>query len=213
VGAAATGVETDIVVRSADDGRVGEALVAEAARDGALICLTSRGRSRVGKFVLGSVTAEILQIGVGPVLVIGPNYEPGGPIRGQRLVVCVDGSDFAEGVIPVATSWSATFDMPLWLVEVISPTSEAAAPLRMGDVMESAYVARVAKTLSADVNWDVLHSDSPAEGIVDLASAWPVGILALATHGRTGWSRVTTGSVALSVVRDATRPVLLVRLG
>ncbi len=102
--------------------------------------------------------------------------------------------------------------MRVWLIEVVSPDIGAQlAGLPAVDVVESSHVAGVAETLPLEVNWDVLHARHPADAIVDLAHGWPVGLLALATHGCSGWSRVTMGSVAMQVVHRAPCPVLLVR--
>ncbi|HAT3869060.1 universal stress protein [Legionella pneumophila serogroup 2] len=43
------------------------------------------------------------------------------------------------------------------------------------------------------------------------AQSWPADILVLGTHGRHGVKRFLVGSVAESVVRIATMPVLLIR--
>jgi nucleotide-binding universal stress UspA family protein len=207
------GLAPEIVVRTAEDGPIAETLVAEAAADHGLICLASHARSAVGKVLLGSVTAEVLRLSTGPVLVVGPKYDAfGGFGFGEgRVVVGLDGSEFAERILPAATAWATQVDMPLWLVEVISPDDIEPADLRSGDVQESSYLARVARTLPTEGNWDVVHSDDPAEAIVGLSETWPVGIYALATHGRTGWSRLTMGSVAMHVVHNSPSPVLLVR--
>jgi nucleotide-binding universal stress UspA family protein len=205
-------VPVEVAVRTSDDGPVAKCLVAEAARDGGLICIASHGRSGVGKALLGSVTERVLRLSDQPVLVVGPDFEPVPALEGERLVVCLDGSPFAERVIPLATAWADRLGMKPWLVEVVSPEADAQlAGLPEGDVVETNYVTRVASKLPIDVNWDVLHDRHPADAIVGLAGRWPVGLLALATHGRSGWSRVTMGSVAMQVVHAAPCPVLLVR--
>jgi nucleotide-binding universal stress UspA family protein len=207
------GLAPDIVVRTAEDGEVAECLVAEAARDHGLICLASHARSAVGKVVLGSVTTEVLRLSTSPVLVVGPKYDPvGGFGFGEgRVVVGLDGSEFAERVLPAATAWASQVEMPMWLIEVISPADAEMAGVSFQDAWESSYLARIARRLPVEANWDVVHSDHPAEAIVGMSETWPVGIYALATHGRTGWSRLTMGSVAMHVVHNSPCPVLLVR--
>ncbi len=61
-----------------------------------------------------------------------------------------------------------------------------------------------------DVHTQVLLGD-PATEILAYAKAKQVHLIMMATHGRTGLSRVVFGSVASRVVRSAGRPVLLVR--
>jgi nucleotide-binding universal stress UspA family protein len=200
-----------IVSRTAADGPVPDVLVADASAESALICMASHGRSGVGQAVLGSVTEEVLRQTRRPVLVVGPHFDPATTLSGRRLLVCLDGSKFAERVVPVAAAWAKRFDMELWLVESVSPDDWPAAGsgVPAGDVVETGYVASVAIGVGPDVNYDVLHSQHPADAIVAAAADWPVGMLAMATHGRSGWSRIRMGSVAMQVVHRAPCPVLL----
>jgi nucleotide-binding universal stress UspA family protein len=190
---------------------VAVSLVAQASARQALICMTSHGRSRVGKLVLGSVTTEVVRQCAEPVVVVGPEYRPAPTIAGRRLVVCLDGSELSEQVLPVAETWAHALRMPLWLIESVAPDAESAlARASGGDLMESSYVGRMAHGLPGEVDWDVLHAEHPAEAIVSITKDWPVGLLAMATHGRSGWSRVRFGSVAMQVLQTAACPVLLV---
>jgi nucleotide-binding universal stress UspA family protein len=50
-----------------------------------------------------------------------------------------------------------------------------------------------------------------ASAILDAARKQHVGLIAIATHGRSGLARLLLGSVADKVVRGATLPVLLYR--
>lgn len=54
---------------------------------------------------------------------------------------------------------------------------------------------------------------TPATAIVELAQRENVDMIVMATHGRTGLSRVLMGSVAEEVVRKAHCPVLTVKPG
>ena len=56
-----------------------------------------------------------------------------------------------------------------------------------------------------------LLSGAPAKAIVDLADAEGVEMIVLATHGRTGLTRLLMGSVAEAVVRKANCPVVTVK--
>lgn len=54
----------------------------------------------------------------------------------------------------------------------------------------------------------VVCSESPARGVVDYAKQHGVDLIALSTHGRTGFRRLALGSVAEDVLRMSTVPVL-----
>jgi nucleotide-binding universal stress UspA family protein len=59
------------------------------------------------------------------------------------------------------------------------------------------------------------HADAvvgtPAEAIIDFASATGTSLIVMGTHGRTGLAHLLMGSVAEQVVRTAPCPVLTVR--
>jgi nucleotide-binding universal stress UspA family protein len=57
----------------------------------------------------------------------------------------------------------------------------------------------------------VLRSGQPAPAIVAAAAEAEADLIAMATHGRSGIGRVALGSVAESVLRAASIPVLLLR--
>lgn len=52
---------------------------------------------------------------------------------------------------------------------------------------------------------------SPVDSIVSYAIDYKIGMLVIATHGRTGLSHVLLGSVAEHIVREAPCPVLTIR--
>ena len=58
---------------------------------------------------------------------------------------------------------------------------------------------------------ELLHGDDPALALCDLAERTHPELLVVATHGRSGVSRVLLGSVAERVARYAPCPVLTVR--
>ena len=70
---------------------------------------------------------------------------------------------------------------------------------------------------SSNIKYEIFLIELPlAEGaladkIIAEAQSWPADILVLGTHGRRGIKRFLVGSVAESVVRIATMPVLLIR--
>jgi nucleotide-binding universal stress UspA family protein len=75
------------------------------------------------------------------------------------------------------------------------------------------YLVRIAKKLTAkgiNVNTEVLLGN-PAEEIVNYAKHSESDIIVMSSHGRSGISRWTHGSVADKVFRGSPVPVLMVR--
>lgn len=179
-----------------------------AERPDTLLCMATHGRSGVRRAVLGSVTEDVVRTLDEPILLTGPSYTGECRILGGRMLVCLDGSDRAEAILPHALSWAKAFDMKLWLATVQKPAASE------GDVLESNYLSRIAHDLdrtAPTVNWDTLHGPHPANELVDLAARIGATCLAVTTHGRTGLSRVAVGSVAMDVAHRSTCPVLVQR--
>jgi nucleotide-binding universal stress UspA family protein len=208
----------DVVVKAVGavmtvGGYLANSILDEAARDGALVCIASHGHSGLAATLIGSTTEEVLQRSSRPVLVVGPKHEARAWGEDALVLVSVDGSTFSEQAVPTAAAWSDAVGLPMWLVQVAEPGSGPPRnTTRRGDFNEMAYVKSLAQH-HPSAQFDVLHSDHPAHELADLTSRWPVSVLVMATHGRSGWSRVALGSVAMNVVHHATCPVLVVPPG
>ncbi|MFN2354830.1 MAG: universal stress protein [Desulfopila sp.] len=77
-----------------------------------------------------------------------------------------------------------------------------------------AYLERVSKRLrhpQITFVCKVAVNENPAEAIIEAESEVNAGLVAMATHGRSGISRYTIGSVAEKVMRGGGVPVLMVR--
>jgi universal stress protein A len=73
-------------------------------------------------------------------------------------------------------------------------------------------VARLEKERLADVEHETfLRMGHPAEEIIKAEHDFGIGLVVMATHGRTGVSHLVLGSVAERVVRESVCPVLTVR--
>jgi nucleotide-binding universal stress UspA family protein len=107
--------------------------------------------------------------------------------------------------------------------EVILIRAVLAHPLPFTDAIEAevkvmregeAYLESIADRLERrglkSVHWSAWY-DEPANAITEAAKLNRADLIAMATHGRGGLSRLLLGSVAEAVVRTAQVPVLLLR--
>ena len=184
---------------------------ASEEEDDTLVVMSTMARGRIAG-VAANVAEDVLRQIREPMLLVGPAVEVDGDWPDGVLMVCVDGSDFAETVVPLAARWSNALDLDPMIVGVIDP---AKVPAGVPSVYESNAVARTAGTMEEltdrSVNYDTLHGSDPAEAIVDYARDGNVALLAMATHIRSGIDRVLHDSVAMAVIREAGCPVLVSR--
>lgn len=176
-----------------------------------LVVMATAARRRTAALI-GSVAEQVLCSIDGPALLIGPNASvPAGWPTGP-MFVCTDGSVFSEQIIPHAATLASGLELAPWMITVNEPVP---VPAVSGDAVETNYSARLARRLEPlvdrEVNVDVLHGTAPGKGIVDYARRNGAGLIALATHGRTGLRRLAMGSVAMQVVHEAHCPVLVAR--
>jgi len=152
----------------------------------------------------------------------------------EHLLVALDGSPSAERVLDHAEALAAAFHSRLTLLratagaEVLLAQTAGGGP-GIGDVtpamdptpiLEAEQSAAkdyldgvVARLQQRGLTVDAEHPDGhAAEVIVRRANELGVSLILMTTHGRSGLGRVVFGSVADSVLRHASCPVLLVRV-
>jgi nucleotide-binding universal stress UspA family protein len=101
----------------------------------------------------------------------------------------------------VLDSWPAT-------QPVVPPETQASMEREAEESLES-----VAREHFPDVETvcHIVWSRDPATTIIEFAEAFDVDAIAMATHGRSGVSRLLAGSVAERVIRESERPVIVHR--
>jgi len=177
--------------------------------NGAIVVMSSHGHGRSAS-VLGSTTDDVLRELYGPVVVVGPHVAADAGTLDGAYIVPLDGSSLAASVLPIVSAWSVEFGGTPWLLEVIEPN--AVTP---SDMQDSAYVARRAletkRTTGHDVQFEAIHDKHPAEVVTRFADQENASLVFATTHGRTGMSRLRSGSVTADIVRHAHCPVVLHR--
>ena len=143
--------------------------------------------------------------------------------RYQRILVPLDGSPLAEGIMPFVTDIAGPLDMTVILLRVVPPVipeeplvgSRALMQALEGKGAEArAYLAAIAEDLwRRGVRAESrIRYGFPAAEIVAAGREMGADLIAMTTHGRTGFKRLIYGSIAEAVLREADSPVLLMRL-
>jgi nucleotide-binding universal stress UspA family protein len=133
----------------------------------------------------------------------------------ERILVPLDGSPWAEAVLPPVLGLAQASQAHLHLLRVAQCPVEfifcdpAIAP-PVDD--PEAYLVNRAAALRRAGFWVVSHlaQGRVVDAILAYADAIQADLVALATHGRSGLSRWLLGSVADELVRQAHVPILVV---
>lgn len=215
-----------------EEGSVVETIIrcAEEASS-ALIVMTTHGRGPLARAWLGSVADGVARGCSTPVLLLRPTAdpEPMGEHLFRNILVTLDGSPLAEQVLVHATRLGTLVDASYTLARVVSPMLVTGyAPAPEGMLLDSArgpelelliedaelYLEEAASPLrdrGLRVETQVVVEMQPAVGILEFARERAVDLVAMATHGRRGISRLVLGSVADKVLRGTRGPILLYR--
>ncbi|HVA57714.1 MAG: universal stress protein [Gemmatimonadaceae bacterium] len=208
------------------------------AQDAPLLVMSTHGRTGFSRAWLGSVADGVVRTVSSPVLLLRPEEAAGGvlePIGAfNRMLVPLDGSGYAEQVVPPALALAELTGAQVLLLEVVKPVFAPAfmpameyavayaPPEEYSAAATDALVERAADYVSSlaaklrrqhptvNVQSEVRTERSPAQVIIETAAANASDVVALATHGR-GMSRLVVGSVADKVLRGGPRALLVVR--
>jgi nucleotide-binding universal stress UspA family protein len=141
----------------------------------------------------------------------------------HRLLVPLDGSAIAEGVLPFVRRLANPGATTIVVLQAVALMPIAAVDAPAPAVLDAEertreearrYVEGVAARLGSDgYQADALVRDGdPSTVILDLVRELNVDLIAMTTHGRTGLRRLVFGSVAERVLRDSPVPVFVVRM-
>ena len=227
--------EGERIEASIEHGKAADGIIAEADRLGAdLIVMSTRGRGGLARMALGSVTNEVIQRSHRSVAVIHSDRSDHdtavgeadhAPLQFGRIILPLDGSAVSSAALPVASALAGRFRIPVFVVSTVnlvpltSPTmvQDIGMAMNMEEVYEETrdsareWLSDASRRLEADgvTSSTEFLTGSPAQAIEGLTK--PGDLIVMATHGRTGFDRVLSGSVSDQLIRSGAAPVLVVR--
>ena len=191
-----------------------------------LVILTTHARGPVARFWLGSVADRLIRSLNVPLLLIPPRADANAVHEIRRILVPLDRSPLAESVLDVAQGFGRLFGASFLLYHCVEPPLPIMDPMGVmaqfpdPDAVEQLralgmrYLEGVAARLrdqGEQIATLVTEEAVAARGILDQAASEHADLIAIATHGAGGVSRMLVGSVADKVIRGGTVPVLVYR--
>jgi nucleotide-binding universal stress UspA family protein len=207
-----------------------EILAVSRDQDVSEIVMATHGRSGLSHLLSGSVAEAVLAETSVPVfLVHGVSGEAPPTVfdpDSARIVVPLDGSEFAEAAVALAQDIAGPRSELILLRvtphpegavrdetgQIISYMDQLEADLRReaADYLEG-IVGQLASTSPGLSVRTVIRVGEPATSIASVVVEKAADLVVMATHGRTGITRAVMGSVAGKVLLSGSTPVLLVR--
>lgn len=210
------------IVTALEDGPIPDVLKGYCARVSPdLIVISSHGRHGIARFSLGSVTDSLIRDAHVPVLVVKPErsyLNPRAAERFSQMIIPLDGSTLAEEILVPATRLAKLEQAEVILLQVLTAqdhhigTSRSRAWWEEHLPMSHAYLNRIAAKLrlsGLEVLTEIVVGTSVADAITTFAKSRRAGLVAIATHGRSGLRRAVRGSVADELMRNGAMSLLV----
>ena len=191
-----------------------------------LIVMTTHGRSGIKRAVLGSVAEQCVRKTEIPIVLLRPRADEDPtdlqfPVL-ERILVPLDGSPESESVLPQAIRFARLVDAEIVLMRAAIPAFDVAITIGAAGLKDytgrmlaeaASYLEIVKRELPDDVRATTVTvtGERTPDAILKCAEDHRAGLIAMATHGRSGWARIAVGSVAESVLHKSATPVLLIK--
>jgi nucleotide-binding universal stress UspA family protein len=148
----------------------------------------------------------------------------------KKIIVCLDGSEIAEKIIPIIRGEALAVGSEVTLLRVVNIPSNLtvdipgfpAVPLHSSSMPEQlkkeeniagTYLKQVAQPLREQgikIRYKTLLG-SPGPTIINYANENNIDLIAIASHGHSGLRNILLGSVAEYIVRESVLPILMIR--
>ena len=168
-----------------------------------LIIMGSKGSSGLEELLIGSNTEKVVRHSKCPVITIK------GAVKADNIRKIVFASDFEdedENIMHELKQLQRLLGAEICLVKINTPSLfETSKDTK----------ARISKFVEKqglhNIRVEIHNSSSEEEGIIEYAEEVGADMIAMATHGRTGFMHLISGSIAEDVVNHAKRPVWTMR--
>jgi nucleotide-binding universal stress UspA family protein len=166
-----------------------------------MIVMGTHGRKGIKKFIMGSVTGNVIGQAPCKVLIV----PPGGKIDYRIILIATDGSSHSVAAASEAAAIAKRYKSFLIIVSVAPSATEIPfAEENVKQVIDLAEREGLEKT-------GIVLEGKPHEAILNIAQQKQAGLLVVGSHGRTGLTSLLMGSVTERVISEAESAVLVVK--
>ena len=169
-----------------------------------LVIMGSKGSSGLEELLIGSNTEKVVRHAKCPVITVKQ------PIHADQIKKIIFASDFSEDnriVIQHIKALQELLGAELSLVKINTPNFFETSKDSRLKIEEFITAHGLSNTHAV-----IYNSTSEEEGIIEYAEETKADMIALATHGRTGFMHLLSGSIAEDVVNHAKRPVWTMKI-
>ena len=165
-----------------------------------LVVMGTAGKTKVEDAIIGTNTEKVVRHSQCPVLTVQKK-----PVTTdfKNIVYATAMSKDEEVFASVVKRTQNLYDATIHLVRINTPGNF------QRDAVVQKYMKDFAKKLMLkNYTINIFNELSEEEGVIYFADSINADLIAMATHGRTGFAHVLAGSIAEEVVSHSKRPVL-----
>jgi nucleotide-binding universal stress UspA family protein len=165
-----------------------------------LVVMGTAGQSKLEEMIIGTNTEKVVRQAQCPVLTV---HKKPSTSDYKSIVYATSMSKDEEVFSRIVRRTQQLYDATIHLVRINTPGNF------QRDAVVKKYMQDFAKKLQLkNFTINVFNDLTEEEGIIYFADSINADLIAMATHGRTGFAHVLAGSIAEDVVSHARRPVL-----
>ncbi|NQT72116.1 MAG: universal stress protein [Chloroflexi bacterium] len=193
-----------------------------------LIVMSTHGHGGVSRWAAGSVTRKVMHECNVPLLLIKAMSMTSEVDKINKTLVPLDGSAYSEECISYAAGIAEGSDSEITLLRV-NETAELPALVLSGLVPDWEMhhqrvvvaaqkgihryletIMQVVGSTGVNARWESTAGKA-ADEIIKYAESNDIGLVAISTHGESGFGHWAFGSVANKVVESVSKPTLIIR--
>lgn len=165
-----------------------------------LVVMGTKGSSGLEEILVGSNAEKVVRYAKCPVLTL---RDKPGSYDFKNIVYASGLLEAESSAINIIKDFQKIFDSTIHLVRINTPNNFER------DSKSYAYMYDFIKKHNIENYTLQIYNDiSEEEGIIYFSDKVNADLIAMATHGRTGFAHLLTGSIAEDVVNHSNRPVL-----
>ena len=165
-----------------------------------LVVMGSAGHSKLEEMIIGTNTEKVVRHSKCPVLTV---HKKPTTTDFKDIVYASSMSKDEEVFSRIVRTTQQLYDATIHLVRINTPGNF------QRDAVVRKYMEDFAKKLQLKkFTINIFNDLTEEEGIIYFADSINADLIAMATHGRTGFAHVLAGSIAEEVVSHSKRPVL-----
>jgi nucleotide-binding universal stress UspA family protein len=165
-----------------------------------LAVMGTAGNTKVQEMIIGTNTEKVVRHAQCPVLTI---HKKPATTDFKNIVYATAMNPEEEVFSKIVRRTQQLYDATIHLVRINTPGS-----FQRDTIAKKQMQAFAKKLQLKNFTINVFNEMSEEEGIIYFADSIDADLIAMATHGRTGFAHVLAGSIAEDVVSHARRPVL-----